>query len=154
MQLIMVILRFTLQSIHLNIPLNLFQIRTSVWLNKLTMMKYTNSWNSSTQSMIMIIWILTSRWFSIEYWLLPLQNFIQPLLCYFINMEEQMLLSQIAYHTFLCTSQPISLWNWLMKTQDMPKKLGLFYAIVLTVLLYIRWYQFIIFQVTLPTPSH
>ena len=36
----------------------------------------------------------------------------------------------------------------------MPKKLGLFYVAFLTSPLYIKWYQFIIFQATLPTPSH
>ena len=36
----------------------------------------------------------------------------------------------------------------------MPKELGLFYVVLLTVPLYIRWDQFIIAQATLPTPSH
>ena len=36
----------------------------------------------------------------------------------------------------------------------MPKELGLFYAVSLTVQLYIQWEQFIILQVTLPTPCH
>ena len=34
------------------------------------------------------------------------------------------------------------------------QKLGLFYVVSLTVPLYIQWDQFIIFQVTLPTPYH
>ena len=36
----------------------------------------------------------------------------------------------------------------------MPKDLGLFYVSLPTVTLYIQWEQFIIFQFTLPTPSH
>ena len=36
----------------------------------------------------------------------------------------------------------------------MPKKLGLFYVVLLTDPLYIQWYKFIIVQVTLPIPSH
>ena len=36
----------------------------------------------------------------------------------------------------------------------MPKELGLFYVALPTVKLYIQWDQFIIVQITLPTPSH
>ena len=39
-----------------------------------------------------------------------------------------------------------------METLDIPKELGLFYVTFLNVPLYIQWDQFIIFQVTLPTP--
>ena len=65
-----------------------------------------------------------------------------------------MLQSQIVCHTFLCFYQPRPLWNFLMETWDMPKELGLFYAVLLTFPLYIQWYQFIIFQATLSTPYH
>ena len=65
-----------------------------------------------------------------------------------------MLQSQIACHTFLCLSPPRPLWNWLIKTRDMPKELGLFYVVFLTVRLYIQLDQFIIVQVTLPTLYH
>ena len=41
-----------------------------------------------------------------------------------------------------------------METQDILKELGIFYVTFLTVTLYIQWDQFIIFQVTLPTPYH
>ena len=63
-----------------------------------------------------------------------------------------MLLSQIACHTFLCLYQPRPTWNFLIETRDMPKELGLFYIVFLTVPLYIQWEQFNIVQVTLPTP--
>ena len=53
---------------------------------------------------------------------------------------------------FLCLSQPSPLWNWLTETRDMPKELGLFYVSFLTVILYIHQEQFIIVQVTIPTP--
>ena len=46
------------------------------------------------------------------------------------------------------------MWNWLMKTRDMPKELGLFYVVFLTVQLLIRWDQFNFLQVTLPTTSN
>ena len=101
-----------------------------------------------------IFWMLTSICFRIDGWSSISQKYIQSLLCCFINMEERMLQSQIACHTFLCLYQPRSLWNWIMETRDMPKELGLFYITFLTVILYIQWDQFIIVQVTLPTPSH
>ena len=41
-----------------------------------------------------------------------------------------------------------------MEKREIPKELGLFYVIFLTVPLYIQRYQFIIVQFTLPTPSY
>ena len=41
-----------------------------------------------------------------------------------------------------------------METRDIPKLLGLFYFVFLTVPLYIQWDQFIIVRVILPTPSY
>ena len=104
--LIMVMLRFTLHIYQLNLTLNLFQIQTPLQLNQLMMTKCIISWNSSTHNMMIIFWMYTSICFSLD-WLSPLlQNFIQYLLCCFINMEELMLHSQIACHTFfVCTNQ-------------------------------------------------
>ena len=116
--------------------------------------KCTISWNSSTQNMIRIFYMLTSRWFKLDWWSPLLQIFINYLLCCFINMEELMLQSQIACHNFLCLSPPRPLWNWLMETRDMLNKSGLFYVAFLTVWLYIQLDQFIIVQVTLPTLYH
>ena len=65
-----------------------------------------------------------------------------------------MLLSQIAYHTFLCFLQPMPLWDYLMEIWDMPNNLGLFRVVLLTVPLYNWQEHFIIVQVTLPTPYH
>ena len=65
-----------------------------------------------------------------------------------------MLQSKIDYHAFICLSQPRTLRNWLIETRDMNNELGLFYVVLITVPLYIQWDQFIIVQVTLPTPSH
>ena len=104
--LIMVMLRFILQSINLNILLTWFQIRAPLQSNQLTMMKFTNSWNSSTWIMMMIFWVLISRFFRLEYWLPLNQNFIQSLLYCFINMEDQILVSLISCHNFPCLSQP------------------------------------------------
>ena len=59
--LIMVVLRFTLHVLHLNLPLNLFQIRTPHQSNQVMIMKCTISWNYSTQDMMMLFWMLTSR---------------------------------------------------------------------------------------------
>ena len=65
-----------------------------------------------------------------------------------------MLLLQIVCHIFLCSSQPIPMWNWMMETREIPNELGLFYVVLLTVPLYTQWNKFIILQVTLSTPSH
>ena len=109
MPLIMVMLRFTLQRFQLNLTLNLFQIHTPLQLNKLMTMKWTISWNYSTQNMMKIFWMLTSICLRLDWWSPLLQNFIQSLLCFFINTEERMLQSQIEYFTFLYLSQPTPL---------------------------------------------
>ena len=64
----MVILRFTLKSFQLNITLNLFQIQTPLRSNLLMIMKWTISWNPSTQNMMMILWMLTTICFSLDWW--------------------------------------------------------------------------------------
>ena len=97
-----------------------FYIQTPLQLNQSMMMKWTISWNSSTQSTMTIFYILTSICFKLDWWSPLLQNFIHDLLCCFINTEEQMLQSQISCHTFLWVSQPRPLWNWLMKTWETP----------------------------------
>ena len=112
--LIMVILRFTLQSFHLNLTLNLFHIQTPLWSNQLVIMRWTILCNYSTKNTMVIFWMLTSRWLSINWWSPLLQIFIQSLLYFFIYMDEQMFQSQISCHTFLYLSQPSPLWNWLM----------------------------------------
>ena len=66
MPLIMVMLSYTLQSINFNMSLDLFQIHTPLLSNKMMIIKLTNSWNSSTQSMMMIFWVLTSIFFKID----------------------------------------------------------------------------------------
>ena len=71
MPLIMVMFRFTLNSFHFNLTLNLFQIHTPLQLNKFMMIKWIISWNSSTQNMMTISWMLTSRCFRLD-WCLPL----------------------------------------------------------------------------------
>ena len=96
----------------------------------------------------------TSRWFKIDWWMPPLQNFIPYLLCCLINMEERVLQSQIGCHTFPCLYQPRPQSNWLIEKQEMTKGLGLFYVALLTVPLYTQLEQFIIVQVTLPTLSY
>ena len=61
MPLIMVMLRFTLHCFQFNLTLNLFQIHTPLQSNQLMIIKWTISWNSSTQNMMMIFLILTFR---------------------------------------------------------------------------------------------
>ena len=51
---ITVMLRFTLQSFHLNLTLKLFQIKTPLQLNQLMMMKCNIYWNCLTQNTINI----------------------------------------------------------------------------------------------------
>ena len=150
----MVMLIFAFHSFLLDLTLNMFHIHTPLWSNQLMMIKCNIYCNSSTQNMMMIFWILTSRCFGICWWLTLLKNVMQSLLFFFINMEERMFLSQIACHGFLCLSQPRPLWNCILETRDIPKELVLFYVAFLNVTLYVQWYQFIIFHVTLPTPSH
>ena len=151
---IMVVFRFTLNSFQLNLTLNLFHIQTPLRSNQLMMIKWTISWNSSTHNVMKIFLMLTSRWFRIEWWFPLIQDFIQSLLCCFIKKEEKILQSQIACHTFLFFHQPRPLQNWIIKTRDMHKQLELFYVVLLTVTLYIKWDHFIIVQATLTTPSH
>ena len=106
MPLLMLMLRLTLQIFQLNITLNMFQTQTPLQSNQLMIMKWNIYWNYSIQNMIWISWIFTSTFFRLD-WCLPLfQNFIQSLLCCFINTEERMLQSQMVCHTFLCLSQP------------------------------------------------
>ena len=91
MPLIMVMLRFNIHILRLNLTLNLFHIQTPLRLNKSMMMKWTIYCNSSTQNTMIIFWILTYRCFRIDWWYHLLQKFIKYLLCCFINIEEQML---------------------------------------------------------------
>ena len=148
------VLRFILQSYHWNLTLYLFHIQTPLQSNQLMTMKWTIYWNYSTKNIMVIFWMLNSICFRLYCWMPFLQNFIQSLLCCFIKTKELMFQSQIICHNFLCLSQPRPPKNWLMKKRDMPKELGLFYVFFLTVPLYIQWYQFIIFHITLPIPSH
>ena len=90
-----VMLRFTLQSFQLNLTLNLFHIQKPIWSNKLMMMKWTIYWKSFTQNTMTTFWFLNSRCFNLDWWLPLHQNFIHSLLCCFINVEKQMLQSQI-----------------------------------------------------------
>ena len=87
--LIMLMLRFTLHIFQLNLTMNMFQIQTPLLLNQLMMMKWTISWNFSTHNMMNIFWVLISRCFRYYWWSPLLKNFIQYLLCFFINMEGQ-----------------------------------------------------------------
>ena len=91
MPLIMLMLRFSLQIFYLNLTLNLFQTHKPHRSNKLMMMKWNISWSSSTQNIMMIFWRLTPRYFRLGWWSPLIQNFIQSLLCCFVNMEEQIL---------------------------------------------------------------
>ena len=85
MPFIMVIFRFTLNSFHFNITLNLYQIQKPLESNQLLMIEWTISWNYSTQNTMMIFCMLTSVCFRIDYWSPLLQSFIQSLLCCFIK---------------------------------------------------------------------
>ena len=62
--------------------------------------------------------VLTSGW--------SLLNFVHYILCFSIDMEDQMLVSQIAFQTFLCSYQPRPMWNWLLEKRYTPKELRLF----------------------------
>ena len=79
---IMVMLRFNIHSIHWYLPPNMFQIRIPLRSSQLMIMKCTNFYNSSTQIMMMIFWMLISRCFRLDYLLLPPQN-LYSLYCVF-----------------------------------------------------------------------
>ena len=103
---IMVIL---LKAFQLILTMTPFQIQTPLQLNQLMIMKLITSFNSFTQNMMTIFYMLTSRCFKLD-WCSPLlQNFIQYLLCCLIKTEEQIFQSQLACHNFLCLSPPTSL---------------------------------------------
>ena len=88
MPLIMVMLKFPLQSFQLSLTLYQFQIQTPLRSNQLVVMKWIISCNSSIENMMKIFFIFTSRFFKLDWWSPLLQNFIQSILCCFINMEE------------------------------------------------------------------
>ena len=100
--------------------------------------------------MIILFCMLISRCFRIYYWPPLIQNFIQYLLCCFINMEDQILQSQIACHTFLCLyhDATVKLANGNTVHAQL---IGI--VLYFFVILYIQWGDFIIFHVTFPTPS-
>ena len=125
MPLIMVMLKFPIHSFQLILNLNQFQIQTPLRLNQLLIMRWIISWNSFIQNMMNIFWMLTSRCFKLDWWFPLLQNCIQYLLCFFVNMEEKMLQSQIACHTFLYLFQPRPLWNWLMEKTGHAQWIGI-----------------------------
>ena len=94
----MVMLRFTLHSFQLNLTLDMFHIQTPLQSNQFMIMKWTISWNYSTQNTMKIFWVLTYRCFRLDLWSPLIQHFIQSLLSCFINTEEQILQSQISCH--------------------------------------------------------
>ena len=116
----MLMLRFNLNNINLNLPMTLFYIWTPLQPKTFMMKIWFNSYSYSTQIMMVIYWMLTYIFFGFNYWLLRTKLFIQSTLCCFINTEETMLVTKIVYHTLLCSSQPRPMWNWLMKHGTCP----------------------------------
>ena len=106
---IMVMLKLPLHSFQLSLTMNQFQIQTPLQLNQFIIVNLIISWNSCIHNIMKIFWVLTSGCFKLDWWSPLLQNFIQYLLRCFIKMEERMLQSQNACHTFLCLSQPRAL---------------------------------------------
>ena len=82
MPLIMSILRFTLQIFQLNPTINLFHIHTPLQPNKSEIMKWTIYCNYSTQSMIVIFWMLTSRLFRLNWWSLLREKRLHSIYCF------------------------------------------------------------------------
>ena len=121
MPFIILILRFTLHSFYLNLTINMFHIKRLLLLNQLMIVKRAISWNSNINNTMKTFWVLTSRWFRLDWcWHFPEKKLKSILYC-FITMEELMLQSQISFYTFLCLSQSRALWNWLIETRDKPK---------------------------------
>ena len=72
----MVMLRFTLHSLKLNLTLNLFHLQTPLELIQLMMTEWNISWKYSTKNKMNIFWMLNYRCFMLDWWLPLLQNFI------------------------------------------------------------------------------
>ena len=100
MQLIMAMQRFNLKFIPCNIALNLLQTCIKLQLNILMMMKWTNSLDYYTQSMMTIFCMLTPICVRLEYWYLLTQKFIQSQLCCFLKMEDTMPKLKVKYDIF------------------------------------------------------
>ena len=172
MPLIMVMLRFALQSFQLSLTLNQFQIHTPLQLNQLMIMKWNIYWNYSIQNMTKIFWMLTSIYFRLNWWFPLLKSFIESL-------------STVLFHKY--GGANVSVTNWMshfsmfVPTKDTVKLsngntghsqgIGIILchfpncSIIYPVgpVYYcpghpsntnIQWDQFIIVHVTLPTPSH
>ena len=110
----MVMLRFTLKSVQLNITMNLLQIQTPLQSKKFMMMKWTIYYNYSTNNMMMIFCMLNYRCFRLEQWSPLLQSFIQSLLCFFYiyvgdNVAVTNCMSQ--FYMFLPTKTTLKLAN-------------------------------------------
>ena len=79
--LIMVMLRFTLQSFQFNITINMLQIQTPLQSNQFMMIKCTIYWDYSNHNMMKIFWMLISRCFR-RYWWSPLLQNLNSLYCF------------------------------------------------------------------------
>ena len=153
MPLIMVILRFTLHSIHFNLTQILFQTRIPIQSNQLMMMKWTKYWNLSTQRMMVIFWMLVSIWWSLDYWFLLPQKFIQSPLCRFKIWRIKCWSHRLHVTLFYVLSNIIQckIVQWKHGTWTMN---WYFYVILLTTPLSIQRDKFIVFQATLTIPYH
>ena len=146
-------LRSNLHIFQLNITLNLFQIqiplKKSIYDDK--MYQLLELFNSKHDDDLLGVNIqMLPEWLVVA---ISSKIYTLSTLLFHKYIEENVSVTNCMSH-FICSFQPRPLWNWLMETWDIPKQLELFYVIFLSVPLYIHWEQFIIVQVTLPTPSH
>ena len=76
MTLVIVMLGFSLYIIYFSLPLTLFQIRNQLWSNQFMMVKWTNSWNYSTQIMMIMFWDVSLQ--MLQSWIV-VSNYIKHL---------------------------------------------------------------------------
>ena len=119
--LIMSMLRSNLYSFQLNLTLNLFQIHTPLLSNQFMMMKCTIFYNSSTQNMMIILWVLTSICFSLDWWSPTPKNIytVSTVLFHKYGGENVVVTNCMSHFSMFFLPSP--LWNWLMETRDMLK---------------------------------
>ena len=86
---------FTLKIIPCNAPLNIFQTHIPLQSNQFMMIKCTKFLNYFNWDMMIIFWMLIKISFKIDYWYFLPKTFIQYLLCFSINVKDQILGLQI-----------------------------------------------------------
>ena len=153
MLLIMLMLRFTLQSIYFNISLTMFHIRTQLLSSQLMIMKWIISLNYTNLNTTAIFWMLISRCFSIDQWqLLPQKNSVSTVLFHKYGRTNVGVTNCTSHFSmFVPIKANLKLDNGNMGNSQ---GTGIIYVLFLNSTLYIQWDQFITVQATHTIPSN